>query len=205
MSNFYSYKITRDYGFAPNPFGQYCTLANCKPKVRKQAKIGSWIIGCGSKGLNNLHHIIYVMQVNEKLSYNRYWNDRRFQYKKPILNGSTTQIHGDNIYYFNPDTHLWYQADSHHSLEGGLENEGNRKTDTGGQYVLISDNFYYFGRKHFLVPDEFKSVTCGRWDRDFISNKIPDKTGKEFIEWLGLNFDKGIHGKPISWEAKYGI
>ena len=35
MAKGYSYIITRDYGFAPNPFGGVCTLATCKPKIRK--------------------------------------------------------------------------------------------------------------------------------------------------------------------------
>ena len=36
----YSYVITRDYGFAPNPFGGICTLATCKPGIRNHAKVG---------------------------------------------------------------------------------------------------------------------------------------------------------------------
>lgn len=205
MSNFFSYKISRDFGFAPNPFGHYCTLANCKPKIRKQAQVGNWIIGCGSVGLGNLHHIIYVMQVNEVLTYNDYWNDPRFQYKKPLLNGSLSQIHGDNIYCYNENTKVWFQADSHHSFDGGVENVGNRNTDTGGKFVLVSDNFYYFGRNHFRVPPEFEAVTGGRGDRDFISRKIPDETGRKFIEWLTKSFENGVHGAPISWESKYKV
>jgi hypothetical protein len=205
MNAFYSYKIARDFGFAPNPFGGYCTLANCKPKIRRKAEVGDWIIGCGSCGLKNLHHIIYVMQITEKLTYNQYWNDSRFQYKKPLLNGSLTQIHGDNIYYQDDLTEVWYQANSHHSLEDGGENEGNRITDTGGKHVLISDNFYYFGRNHFEVPDEFKAVTCGRRDRDFISKKIPSLTGEKFIQWLKKNQVRGIHGDPLNWKLCYGV
>ena len=49
----YSYIVKRDYGFAPNPFYGYCTLATCKPVIRKHAEIGDiiqgieiWIIFC---------------------------------------------------------------------------------------------------------------------------------------------------------------
>ena len=52
----YSYKIDHDFGLAPNPFGQYCTVAVCKPDIRKSKnlKIGDWIIGTGSKSLSKV-------------------------------------------------------------------------------------------------------------------------------------------------------
>ncbi|WP_225761747.1 hypothetical protein [Acinetobacter sp. Marseille-P8610] len=31
----FSYVVSRDFGFAPNPFFNFCTLATCKPKIRK--------------------------------------------------------------------------------------------------------------------------------------------------------------------------
>ena len=37
----YSYVITRDYGFAPNPFWNICSLATCKPQIRERALIGT--------------------------------------------------------------------------------------------------------------------------------------------------------------------
>ena len=43
----YSYIVKRDYGFAPNPFYGYCTLATCKPVIRKHAEIGDIIVGIG--------------------------------------------------------------------------------------------------------------------------------------------------------------
>ena len=33
----------RDYGFAPNPYFGYCTLATCKPVIRRCAGVGDWI------------------------------------------------------------------------------------------------------------------------------------------------------------------
>lgn len=93
MRNF-SYKIEHDFGLAPNPFGGYCTLAVCKSSIRsnKGLEVGSWIIGTGSKKLKNANKLIYAMQVGEKLTFNEYWNDPRFQYKKPIINGTLVQM-----------------------------------------------------------------------------------------------------------------
>ena len=49
----YSYIVAHDGGFAPNPFWGYCTLANCKPKIRQTAKVGDWIVGLSSKPKGN--------------------------------------------------------------------------------------------------------------------------------------------------------
>ena len=59
----YSYIVNHDTGFAPNPFYGYCTLANCKPKIRKTAEIGDLIFGLSCKARNN--YLIYAMKVME--------------------------------------------------------------------------------------------------------------------------------------------
>jgi len=38
----HSYVVARDYGFAPNPFFGFCTLATCKPRLRSVAQVGDW-------------------------------------------------------------------------------------------------------------------------------------------------------------------
>jgi hypothetical protein len=49
----YTYRLDHDLGLAPNPFGKFCTLTVCKPKIRnsKKLKLGDWVIGTGSKAL----------------------------------------------------------------------------------------------------------------------------------------------------------
>ena len=49
MTRLYSYVVVSDHGFAPNPFHGYCTLANCKPRIRWRAQPGDWIVGTGSR------------------------------------------------------------------------------------------------------------------------------------------------------------
>jgi hypothetical protein len=41
----YCYIVTHDTGFSPNPFHGYCTLACCKPTIRRTAKEGDWVVG----------------------------------------------------------------------------------------------------------------------------------------------------------------
>lgn len=198
---YYSYKIEHDYGLAPNPFGNYCTLAVCRPTIRanKNLRMGDWIIGTGSVKLNNLHHLIFIMQVEEKVTFNDYWEDSRFQYKKPILNGSLVQMFGDNFYHQDPKTKEWIQENSAHSLETGLPNLGHIKKDTDGKYVLISKTFYYLGEKSILIPEKFRDV-CSN-GRNMKGPSIDIKNAEKFIQWVQSKYEPGIHGDPISWKG----
>lgn len=192
--SYYSYKITRDYGFAPNPFFGYCTLACCKPHIRKKADVNDWIIGTGAKQNNLLNRLIFLMRVSEKMSFEEYWNDKRFVMKKPVLNGSLVQIHGDNIYY--KEKNEWHQLDSHHSLYAGKLNEANLKQDIQGKYVLISDHFIYLGDKHIEVEDAYKPL-CSKL-RDYYA--IEDNAlATEFIESIKVKYTLGTYGDPINW------
>ncbi|MFC0668681.1 hypothetical protein ACFSKY_14665 [Azotobacter chroococcum] len=95
----YSYVVARDFGFAPNPFFGFCTLATCKPKIRKHASVGDWVVGTGAKSTYDYKgRLIYAMQVSEVLSFDEYWNDARFILKRPNLKGSLKVMYGDNIY-----------------------------------------------------------------------------------------------------------
>lgn len=196
---YYSYKIEHDYGLAPNPFWGYCTLAVCKPRIRrnKNLKLGDWIIGTGSKKLKKLHHLIFLMQIEEIIPMNDYWNDPRFQFKKPVINGSLVQMYGDNFYHMDELTNNWIQSDSAHSLKNGLPNNGHVSKDTGGENVLTSQTFCYFGDECPLIPEEFLDV-CSE-GRDIKSKSIPEPVANDFIEWVGRNYEFGIHGDPISW------
>jgi hypothetical protein len=183
------YIVTRDFGFAPNPFGSYCTLATCKPIIRKTSEIGDIIIGYSPKKDGN--KIVYAMKVLEKISFNKYWNDNRFQYKKPALNGSLVRTFGDNI-YFN-DGNEWHQADSHHSLETGDANIINLKRDTKADFVLISTDFFYFGIKRVDIPSELKIETyVERAHRILTKEKA-----LSIWEYLESEYHKGLIGDPM--------
>ena len=86
MMTCFRYKLEHDYGFAPNPFHGILTLATCKPKIRKTAQMGDFIIGHASKKFS--HKIIFMMRVTDVTTFDKYWMDDRFQIKKPIMNGS---------------------------------------------------------------------------------------------------------------------
>ncbi len=147
MSNYlYIYVVDRDFGFAPNPFHGYCTLATCKPQIRQHAQIGDWIMGVGGRRLKATGRCIYLLKVSEIMTFNEYWSDIRFQKKKPVRNGSLVMMVGDNIYHQQTDNDSWIQEDSHHSNSDGTYNLENLKRDTFSVNILISEHFYYFGK-----------------------------------------------------------
>lgn len=196
----YSYVVARDYGFAPNPFFGYCTLATCKPKIRKTVKVGDWIVGTGSKPNGRDNHVVYVMQITETMSFNEYWNDPRFQDKKPSLHGSKKQAFGDNIYHKTNNGFQWLQEDSHHSLRDGTPNPENINNDTQTDRVLVSDDFIYWGGCGPKIPKRFRNFSehdiCGKRGH---KSKFPGKVIDEFVAWIRSSEDTGYCGTPLDW------
>ena len=135
----YSYIVARDFGFAPNPFHGVCTLATCKPKIRKAAAIGDWIVGTGSATPKRAGFIVFAMKVEEALTFDQYWSDERFFQKRPNLRGSKKQAFGDNIYHRQGEGegYEWIQLNSHHSLPDGRRNPVNHNTDPSVNPVLV--------------------------------------------------------------------
>lgn len=197
---YYSYKVEHDYGLAPNPFGGYCTLAVCKPTIRnnKNLKKGDWIFGTGSVKLKRLHQLIYAMKVEEIITFNEYWNDPRFQYKKPVINGSLVQMYGDNFYYYDENAAKWIQKDSAHSREGGRPHRDHIKIDTGGKNVLVSTTFYYFGDKSIPIKEKYWPI-CSE-GRSVKGPSIPTTLADEYVSKLQNKYNPGIHGDPINWK-----
>lgn len=198
----FSYIITRDYGFAPNPFHGYCTLATCKPTIRKAADIGDIIVGIGSGAQKSpfKNRIIYVMRVTEKLTYDEYWKDERFNCKIPNMHGSKKQMYGDNIYHTDDTVNRIVQEDSHHSLEGGLENSVNYNRDVPGKYVLISDKFCYWGGEPIDIPERFLAIANAKRYNFITDDEI---FIVDFIKWIkSLNCSGYIH-KPYKFANEF--
>jgi hypothetical protein len=154
MAKVYIYVVDRDFGFAPNPFHGFCSLATCKPRIRNAARIGDWVIGVGGTALQATGKCLFAMKVTKKISYNEYFSGSEYKDKKPVRHGSKKMMVGDNIYYHDPQTNLWHQSHSHHSNEDGSLNIYNRDRDTQSSYVLLSKHFFYFGRKALEIPQQ---------------------------------------------------
>src|SRR5680860_262940 len=129
----FSYKMTHDTGFAPNPFHGMLTLANCKPCIRKCKKKGDWIADFKSKKLNEddvkKERLVYLMKVEEKIPYEKYFTDKRFVEKKPDYTKGITELKvGDNIYQPTPKGEF-KQLRSSHSKKDGQECPETKKHD----------------------------------------------------------------------------
>lgn len=196
----YSYVVARDFGFAPNPFFSFCTLATCKPKIRKHASVGDWVVGTGAKvAYGYVGRLIYAMQVSEVLDFDTYWNDPRFIHKRPNLTGSLQVLYGDNIYHRVGKR--WVQADSHHSLEKGRLNKDNLAWDTGVDRLLVASKFVYWGRGAPTIPKKFRAfgkeksdICAGRGHRVF-EHELP----AAFAVWLEEEGKWGVQGEPLEF------
>ena len=197
----YSYIVARDFGFAPNPFYQFCTLGTCKPVIRKCAKVGNWIVGTGSKTRRREGCLVFVMQVTEVMPFNHYWLDLRFEQKKPNLRGSKKQAFGDNIYYQDLANRKWHQLDSHHSYPCGTPNTRNIYNDTKTDRVLISDDYIYWGGKGPEIPAKYRNFCGFDLCKVGMGHKcnFPDDMVDEFIDWIRSLGDQGYCGAPIDW------
>ena len=200
--NLFSYVVRYDYGFAPNPFHRYCTLATCKPLIRKHAQIGDLVVGTGSNGerIRRGGYLVYAMRVTECVSTTEYWQDPRFERKKPNLFNNWVTASGDNMY--EPLGHdRWRQLSSYHTNEDGSRVEEHVARDTSVERILVSDDFVYFGGEGprlpecFLIGGEFQLICVGRGYRR--CKKEATLTALEnWIESLG---QKGFQGKPWDW------
>jgi len=188
----YSYIVKHDTGFAPNPFHGYCTLACCKPRIRRKAEKGDWVVGLMPKSAGN--KVAYLMRVDDIVpSFRDYWFAARFKAKKPSYTGGLQKQCGDNIY--EPKTPGTYrQLRSMHSHDDGSEHTGNKAHDLSGKRILVSETFAYFGSNPKPLPSDLQSLIVGRGHR----SRFSDETKAAFLRFAGtVGF--GVHAAPRQW------
>jgi hypothetical protein len=189
MTRLYTYIIPVDSGLAPNPFWDWCTLAVCTPNHQGSAvKPGEWIAGFSTKETG--YQFIYAMKVDERIHMNDYFNDPRFQSKKPDIAGNWKQRCGDN-FYSQLSSGEWVEHPNpfHESM---------RDIDTKIPYVFVGHKFWYLGRKRVDTPHEFLPMIGGRGARVNHPQELVDK----FKAWVQMSFKPGITAIPL--DAEYG-
>lgn len=187
----YSYMIPRDSGIAPNPYFNYCTLATSKPIIRKCAQRGDWVAAFGSVDTALHGKLVMLMRVEEILTFDEYWEDKRFQSKRPVFDKEIMYTYGDNIYHHEGLT--WLQERSSQSMEDGSTNYVNLKRDTQTNRVLIATEFYYFGNKAINLPDEFGGLIAYSSGNGVYADK---NAIEAFVKYISENYDVGMHGSP---------
>lgn len=188
----YSYIVTHDTGFAPNPFWGCCTLANCKPNIRRTASEGDWIVGLSRKARG--HRVIYAMKVDEIIDFATYFNDLRFAAKRPdFTNGAVAHKCGDNIYKPMPNGSFRQLRSSHSN--GEHENPKTKAHDLKGRNVLIGGRRYvYFGKDGPELPPDLEALKVGRGHKCRFSRDVR----KSFLTFIS-QFENGVVGRPAKW------
>jgi Nucleotide modification associated domain 2 len=205
----FSYKMTNDSGFAPNPFWGRLTLATCKPEIRKAKRVGDWIAGFTSRDLCGdpvgSERLVYLMQVADRMPIGDYFLDPQFQNKIPT-NDSLLRRRGDNIYRprkkgaAKPGDFVQLDNESHYDKPALCSVGESRRTDIGGKFVLIADRFAYFGRNAVDVPPEARpKIPKGQHPSGYQTHD--DERATLFIEYVfGKAKSRRILGPPTSWE-----
>lgn len=185
----YSYIVALDAGFAPNPFHEFCTLACCKPGIRRTAQKGDYVVGLAPKALGN--PVVYAMQVLETLDLEDYWYERQFRKKRPDMRAGGISVLGDNIYHRDREGN-WQQEWSQHSHANGQQNWDLTSNDVSGENVLIARDFIYWGPDGPPLPGNLEGLVVERGYRSTSNEKlIPD-----FVEWFEGHNERGRLALP---------
>ena len=193
MSTLFSYCVLYDNGAAPNPFWNTCTLAICKPAIRRNAQVGDWIIGTGSKRYDFENHMIYAMKVTEIMLFEAYdqYCKEKLPKKIPDVNSKDMRrVFGDCIYDFSRKGLPTKRA--------GVHTIADRKKDLSGLHVLLSKHFYYFGSEPIPLPNHLlKIVRQGQGHK----SRLNEPYINGFVKWLS-QFD---HLKNKVVAMPYGL
>lgn len=208
-----AYIVEHDIGFAPNPFFGVCTLATCKPEIRWHASKGDWVVGIGSKADGVRGRMIFAMQVEGAVTFNRYWQDERFQRKKPNYNGSLKQAQGDNVYHGSEGR--WVQERSRHTEGDRGTSEKHKARDTSRDRVLFSERFVYYGADAVVLPDDLEDDQGYRVCLDGAGTPLGGlQRAKNFDEaaltarfeaWMEREGNWGCIGEPCEWRKGNAI
>lgn len=178
MAILYSYCIPVDDGAAPNPYWGVCTLAICKPVIRRNAKIGDWVVGTGSKKYGMQNKVVYAMKITDVKTLKEYDNLCKIKYPNKIPELSNKDLRkraGDCIYFYEKGKLVQRK---------GVHAAGNYSTDTNGKNVLLSEHFFYFGDQPIELPIELLPIIKQGQGHKSRSNS---KHVNTFIEWIEKN------------------
>lgn len=190
----FAYVLAFDSGFAPNPFHGWCTLACCKPAIRRRARPGDWIVGITRRGRDN--RLAYAMKVEETLSFAEYWSDPRFRAKRPRWQTGAPVVErcGDNCYEPSGADEFRQLPSGHWDHENNRENRREKAKDLRGVRVLVGRRFCYFGANAEQFPEHVSFQLPARFNRVNFTDQ-EKATLLPFLEGL----PQGIQGQPRNW------
>ena len=202
----YSYVVAIDDGAAPNPFGGVCTLAICKPTIRKGAVVGDWILGTGSKRTKlkdgftyNLgSHVVYAMRVTGKVNFAKYEQMcRKGKLAVKVPAWRSNKYHkrvGDCMYQFDKNGNFKLaMLGIHNQSKIKRRKVGLIKKDLSVDCVLLSNEFYYFGDCAPRLPRNLEDLVHAQQNSKVNTSKA--KLNK-LEKWLNEYPENKILGRP---------
>ena len=184
-NDIFIYKLTTDNGGAPCIKNDLLSLCICKPRIRKSAKKGDWIIGMGGKSVPDLEgRLIYIAEVTDVIENGGYYKTDRYS-KRP-----------DCIYQCKDGEYRCKENSSYHSEED-LSHDVGTAPDYNRAVCLISNKFVYFGHNPKPSIEGIQDI-YNELPRDFIVNHDENTRVKlsEFICSIVEKFGYGKHGEP---------
>ena len=182
----FSYVITCDRGFAPNPFGGFLTLATCKPRIRRAAKKGDVILATGSVSTQHKRKLVYAAVVSDVVTIENYGRSTEYRAKRPSTKGQWWRRHGDNIYTKLNGRWKRRRNDYHTTRE-------TTQNDLSGRNVLVCSRFWYFGANSQIIPHELRAVIHKGRGHQRIED---DDLALRLIDWLKKEHRRGRRGIP---------
>lgn len=176
----FRYVVRQDRGGSPNPYHGWCSLAVCKPQIRRSSRAGDWIVGLRSRANDQ---VVCVMRVDEVLTLCDYWRDSRFRAKRPGGAGPP-----DNFYRAGRGGALI-------RVENALHGTDLAAQDIGGRHALVSWHYWYFGDRSPELPTELVHLIHSGQGHSLHANRRGDDL-ETLRAWLA-HWPPGIHGRPI--------
>lgn len=185
MPRLYTYTIPVDDGAAPNPFNGMCSLAICKPGIRRTAQKDDWVVGLGSKNAPSgdlSGKVVYAMRVQDVLSLEAYDKAAaaKWPHRIPDISSFALQDRlGDCIYDFSSGAPV---------QRPGVHGARNFDTDIAGANVLLSWDFYYFGSRAEALPPHLLGICHQQQGHRSTSNQ---DYLDDFVAWI-----RGVRAAP---------
>ncbi len=175
MKRHYVYRMDHDIGFAPNVEYGICSLSGCKKNtVEKWAKKGGWVIGIGGNKTGKPDKLIYAMQVEDNLTYDKFRKKypRKSEYLLPEHAGSNVLV-SRTFYYFGDNAidlprHLEHIIFDRHGCKGVSDEDIDKLqkylSSNFNQAKLGNPNNPQVVEKHLCVSEDKHTSTskCAR-------------------------------------------
>lgn len=208
----FTYKVMFDAGSAPNPEHSVCTLALCKPAIRRVAKVGDVVVGFES---GNSGRIVYCMRVTHVLTWADYIEICHGRGTHPTIDASMARQLTKKVPNNASDAGdcIWTNAIQYapvlasfsgHSGVGDFEHDV-----TNGSNVLLSTQYWYFGNGEknniSLSRGVLHNLIPGRGHRSNSNSAVIDGTHRLdhlFVEFFNQQLEKhsindyGVYGTP---------